>query len=191
MSSPDDLRIGDSERDEVTRVLHDAFAQGRITRDEFDERVASALSARTAGDLRPLTADLPRTEGAQPWRGRQSAPWEGAARPPGPHGEPVAGPYGLPGDPRWPGRHGDLGTWGWHLAAARRGRPGRPPRGARRGAPPIAFLALAALLVTALVTGAVWPLLGVAKLLFFVWLITMVFGVRRHRHRHHHHWHRT
>jgi hypothetical protein len=39
--------------------LRDHFAEGRLTRAELDERLTVALSARTAGDLRRLMADLP------------------------------------------------------------------------------------------------------------------------------------
>lgn len=40
-------------------MLADHFAEGRLTTDEYDERVASALGAKTLGDLRPLFEDLP------------------------------------------------------------------------------------------------------------------------------------
>jgi hypothetical protein len=56
---PDSERIGDRERDEVMVVLSDAFAEGRLTREEFEERSAQALAARTGADLAVLTADLP------------------------------------------------------------------------------------------------------------------------------------
>jgi len=55
------LRVGDAERDEVTTALHEHFVQGRLTRDELDERVTATLSARTVGDLRTVTRDLPAT----------------------------------------------------------------------------------------------------------------------------------
>jgi hypothetical protein len=42
------LRVGDAERDEVTTALHEHFAQGRLTRDELDERLTATLSARTS-----------------------------------------------------------------------------------------------------------------------------------------------
>ena len=53
------LRVGDAERDEVVSTLHEHFAQGRLSREELDERVGAALGARTVGDLRKVTADLP------------------------------------------------------------------------------------------------------------------------------------
>ena len=53
-----EVRASDADRDRVVAVLRDAAADGRLTVDEFDERMAAALSARTFGDLAPLTADL-------------------------------------------------------------------------------------------------------------------------------------
>ncbi len=53
------LRAGDSDRDRVAAVLASAFAEGRLTRDEYDTRLAAAHAAVTFGDLAPLTADLP------------------------------------------------------------------------------------------------------------------------------------
>jgi hypothetical protein len=105
-----ELRVGDAERDEVTAALHEHFAQGRLTRDELDERLTATLSARTVGDLRKVTRDLP---GATPDRlpaGRPSGPWEmGAAH------------WGR--GPSW--RHGGWGPprGGW---GPRRGRPFGP-----------------------------------------------------------------
>lgn len=40
-------------------VLSEAYAVGRLSRDEFDERCTAAYSARTHGELQDLTADLP------------------------------------------------------------------------------------------------------------------------------------
>ncbi len=59
--SPERLRVGDAERDEVTSALHEHFAQGRLDREELDERLTATLSARTAGDLREVVRDLPGT----------------------------------------------------------------------------------------------------------------------------------
>lgn len=54
-----ELRIGDAEREQVTNALHEHFAQGRLSQDELDERLDATLAAKTAGDLQPITADLP------------------------------------------------------------------------------------------------------------------------------------
>ena len=52
------LRASDADRDVVHGVLTEAFADGRLDRDEYDERSAAALQARTLGQLPPLVADL-------------------------------------------------------------------------------------------------------------------------------------
>lgn len=55
------VRIGDAERDRAIASLGDHFAAGRLTAEEFDERMDQALKARFNEDLEPLFADLPRT----------------------------------------------------------------------------------------------------------------------------------
>lgn len=52
-------RIGDEERHKVAELLGDHLAHGRLTQDEFEERLAAAFQARTAGELGKLLADLP------------------------------------------------------------------------------------------------------------------------------------
>lgn len=54
-----DLRIGDAERDEAVELLREHLGEGRLTSEEFDERMSSALTAKTRGDLSPLFEDLP------------------------------------------------------------------------------------------------------------------------------------
>jgi hypothetical protein len=56
---PAGQRISDQEREQVADVLRDAAAQGRISLDELDERLAVTLAARTYADLVPVTTDLP------------------------------------------------------------------------------------------------------------------------------------
>jgi hypothetical protein len=53
------LRASHADREQVVDTLKDAFVQGRLTKDEFDSRVAHALAARTYADLAALSADLP------------------------------------------------------------------------------------------------------------------------------------
>jgi hypothetical protein len=53
------LRASHAEREQVVDTLKDAFVQGRLTKDEFDSRVAHALAGRTYADLATLSADLP------------------------------------------------------------------------------------------------------------------------------------
>jgi hypothetical protein len=40
-------------------VLKDAFAQGRLTRDELDSRLGQAFASRTYAELAAVTADIP------------------------------------------------------------------------------------------------------------------------------------
>ncbi|EHR51683.1 protein of unknown function (DUF1707) [Saccharomonospora marina XMU15] len=56
---PDELRIGTAERDESAKVLGEHLSEGRLTSQEYEQRVSQALQARTRAQLRPLFADLP------------------------------------------------------------------------------------------------------------------------------------
>jgi hypothetical protein len=53
------IRVSHADRDQVVEILREAAADGRLTADELDERVESALTARTGSDLAVLTTDLP------------------------------------------------------------------------------------------------------------------------------------
>jgi hypothetical protein len=85
----DRMRVSDADREAVTTRLHDSFAEGRLTDTELDERISAALKAKTFGELRSLTADLP---------GPAPVPPRTAAQ----HG---------PG-PQWGGRHWAGPPWG-------------------------------------------------------------------------------
>jgi hypothetical protein len=52
------LRASDTDRDKVATVLSTAYAEGRITREEHDERLDQVMRARTFDDLVPITSDL-------------------------------------------------------------------------------------------------------------------------------------
>lgn len=60
MSTHPGLRIGDAERDGAATALGEHYAAGRLTKDEFDERITHVWSARVQADLEPVLADLPR-----------------------------------------------------------------------------------------------------------------------------------
>ena len=53
-----EMRASDADRDRVIDVLRGAVRDGRLTADEFEERVEAALASRTLGELAGLTADL-------------------------------------------------------------------------------------------------------------------------------------
>jgi Domain of unknown function (DUF1707) len=65
------LRASDADREKVATVLSAAYAEGRITRDEHDERLDQVMRARTFDDLVPITSDL--VPAALPSPGQASA----------------------------------------------------------------------------------------------------------------------
>ena len=58
-----ELRVSDAERHEIAEVLSRHFADGRLDDAEFNDRVSTAMAAKTRGDLAGLLADLPPLEG--------------------------------------------------------------------------------------------------------------------------------
>jgi hypothetical protein len=56
---PGDFRVSDADRDRALAELTEACRVGRITDDEFDERSALVLRARTGEELTAPLADLP------------------------------------------------------------------------------------------------------------------------------------
>ena len=62
------LIASQADREQVLDALKAAFVQGRLTKDEFDQRVGQVLA--TYAELDALTADLP----ARPTQTRLSAP---------------------------------------------------------------------------------------------------------------------
>ncbi|MEV5407338.1 DUF1707 and DUF4870 domain-containing protein [Thermopolyspora sp. NPDC052614] len=52
------LRVSNQDRDQVIEQLKAAFAEGRLDKDEMDERLDRAMNARTYGELAPITWDL-------------------------------------------------------------------------------------------------------------------------------------
>lgn len=59
------VRASDAERDQATEILRVAYAEGRLTRAELDERTDAAYAAKTRADLCALTSDLPGAISAQ------------------------------------------------------------------------------------------------------------------------------
>ncbi len=53
------VRVSDAVRETIVRRLNDATSEGRLTLEEFSERVSAVLAARTQGDLDILMTDLP------------------------------------------------------------------------------------------------------------------------------------
>lgn len=81
----DEMRIGDQERDEAVELLQEHMSEGRLTSDEFGERMSKALEAKTLRDLTVLFTDLP---GRRPGQQHEQmmpfgdAAWSAPAPPP-------------------------------------------------------------------------------------------------------------
>jgi hypothetical protein len=67
------MRVSDADREQVAERLREHFAAGRLTSEELDERLATALNAKTVGDLGAVMADLPEPTQLGP-QSRQEAP---------------------------------------------------------------------------------------------------------------------
>ena len=53
------MRSSDRDRDSAQAILQSAYADGRLTREEFDDRCSRVMASQTYDELRALTADLP------------------------------------------------------------------------------------------------------------------------------------
>lgn len=58
------LRASDADRDVVSDLLGTAYAEGRLTPEELDERSDQVTQSRTLGELPPIIDDLVATTGA-------------------------------------------------------------------------------------------------------------------------------
>jgi hypothetical protein len=59
MAQTQDLRIGDAEREAAANSLRDHFAQGRLTMEEFNQRLDAIFAAKTQRQLDEISSDLP------------------------------------------------------------------------------------------------------------------------------------
>ncbi len=59
MAAGPEMRASDGDRDKVASVLREHYAQGRLTTEEFDERLEQLYTSKTYGELAVLTSDLP------------------------------------------------------------------------------------------------------------------------------------
>ncbi len=64
MAPSDSLRVGDAEREAVAAELREHYAQGRLSMEDFNQRLDAAYAARTRGDLDKLISDLPHAKPA-------------------------------------------------------------------------------------------------------------------------------
>jgi cobalamin biosynthesis protein CbiG len=92
MPSDARIRASDADRDHVVSLLQEHHAAGRLTAEEFGERLEAALRARTLGELDELLADLPHTD-----LRRYTLPDASLHRPPAQGLLPAAGLVNRPG----------------------------------------------------------------------------------------------
>jgi uncharacterized protein DUF1707/cell wall-active antibiotic response 4TMS protein YvqF len=59
VSDPPALRASDADRERTARLLRDHAVEGRLTLEEFSDRVSAAYLARTNDELEELARDLP------------------------------------------------------------------------------------------------------------------------------------
>jgi DUF1707 SHOCT-like domain len=59
MPSDPRIRASDADRDRTAEFLREHLAAGRLTQEEFSERLDKAYAAKTLGELDELLADLP------------------------------------------------------------------------------------------------------------------------------------
>src|SRR5579875_1592731 len=79
----DRIRVSDADRDRVAARLREHYAAGRLSFEEMEERVSAALSAKTAGDLRRVLADLPEPAPVLHRAWDQAPGWPGGPAGPG------------------------------------------------------------------------------------------------------------
>ena len=82
-SDPWRLRASDAGREAYVGVLQQAFLDGRLSKAEYDERMAAALQARTYADLAPVLAELPVGPGQVPGPPLPATTHRSATVPPG------------------------------------------------------------------------------------------------------------
>lgn len=80
MTDSDALRIGTAEREAAVRFLGEHMSEGRLSLEEYEERTAASLEARTRGELKSLFKDLP-------------APYPAFMAPPVPYSAPPPAAY--------------------------------------------------------------------------------------------------
>jgi Domain of unknown function (DUF1707) len=197
MATQPSLRIGDRDREATAAELREHFAHGRLTLEEFNQRLDAVFEARTQRDLTRITADLPhvRTGGAPlPSSGTRPGPRRSGlpaddiqpGSKPTPGGRPGGGLVGYPVTGDWQGHGWQDHGWQDHGGQDHGGQGhGGHGRGGRGGF--AAFLTLLAaiaswlLVYDVLLAGVQWPWAGRVGLLVAIFslirgLLRRIFG---------------
>lgn len=72
-SKTPDMRASDEDRERVVWMLRDHGAAGRLSTDELEERIGTALAARTHRELDAVLEDLPRVRDPRRAEARRAA----------------------------------------------------------------------------------------------------------------------
>jgi Domain of unknown function (DUF1707) len=84
MATASGLRVGDADREAAAEALREHYAEGRLTLEEFQQRLELVFAAKTDRDLAAITGDLPhaapplawppigarRSDGSRDWQAR-------------------------------------------------------------------------------------------------------------------------
>jgi Domain of unknown function (DUF1707) len=134
MATQPSLRIGDREREATAAELREHFAHGRLTLEEFNQRLDAVFGAKTQRDLSRITADLPhvrtggaplpsaRTRPGQQFTSGSAAGWPGGGTPatgpaqpgqaqPGQAQPELAQPWAATPAPTWAGSAAPGSGW--------------------------------------------------------------------------------
>jgi hypothetical protein len=84
------MRASDHDRSRAQSALNEAYAEGRLTREEWDERASGLSIGATYADLDRLTADLPGRYPAVPAASPAPQAWQPQVQPQGTNGMAVA-----------------------------------------------------------------------------------------------------
>lgn len=77
-----DMRASDADRDRYAGVLREAYAQGRLSHEEYEERLTACMQAKTYSELESLVTDLPADNLPVIRPAAAVAPYSGASTPP-------------------------------------------------------------------------------------------------------------
>ncbi len=121
MAAGNEMRVSDADREAAAAELREHFASGRLNQDELNDRLETAFSARTRGDLNALFADLPSSGHGWASADAPGGRVPGSLGQSGPFGP--RGPFGQ-GGPFGPGGPGADSGWraggsGWRASAGR------------------------------------------------------------------------
>ena len=150
MTAGPGVRISDADREAAASSLREHYARGRLTLEEFQQRLDAVFAAKTDVDLAKINADLPYVNPyAPPWPAQQPA---------------VGGKSGKTGqyaDARQLGSSGADGS----------GAGSRRPNAARSWA----WSTLAIIVLAVVIIGFTWPFAGIFKpLLILLAVFTFV-----------------